>query len=77
MSISDVEKLLSLQFGDQSDETVTTVAGLLSHAMGKVPVPGDKIDLAGYRFEVMESNQRKVLRLRVRRLATATSHAPH
>jgi magnesium and cobalt transporter len=76
MSISDVEKLLSLQFGDHSDDTVTTVAGLLSHALGKVPAPGDKIDLEGYRFEVLESNQRKVLRLRARRLATTSSQAP-
>ena len=73
MSISDAERLLSLQFGDHSDETVTTVAGLMSHALGKVPAPGDKIDLAGYRFEVLESNQRKVLRLRARRLAAASS----
>jgi putative hemolysin len=76
MSIADVEKLLSLQFGDQWDDTVTTVAGLLSHALGKVPAPGDKIDLAGYRFEVLESNQRKVLRLRARRLAAASSPLP-
>ena len=71
MSISDAEKLLSVQFGDQSDATVTTLAGLLSHALGKVPAPNDKIDLAGYRFEVIESNQRKVLRLRARRLSAA------
>jgi Mg2+/Co2+ transporter CorC len=29
-----------------------------------VPAPGDKVDLEGYRFEVLEANQRKVLRLR-------------
>ena len=75
MLISDVERLLAVQFGDQSDQTVTTIAGLLSHALGKVPGPGDKMDLGGYRFEVMEANQRKVLRLRARRLATAGSHA--
>jgi CBS domain containing-hemolysin-like protein len=75
MSISDVEKLLGVQFGDHSDETVTTVAGLLSHALGKVPAPADNIDLEGYRFEVLEANQRKVLRLRARRLATASSHS--
>src|SRR5580704_13357458 len=67
MSISDAEKLLAVHFGDHTDGTVTTVAGLLSHALGKVPAPSDKIDLAGYRFEVLESNQRKVLRLRARR----------
>jgi magnesium and cobalt exporter, CNNM family len=77
MSISDVEKLLSVQFGEHSDETVTTMAGLMSHALGKVPAPGDKIDLEGYRFEVLESNQRKVLRLRARRLVAAGSSGTH
>ncbi len=73
MSISDVENLLGIQFGDHSDETVTTIAGLLSHALGKVPAPADKLDLEGYRFEVVEANQRKVLRLRVRPLAAASA----
>jgi CBS domain containing-hemolysin-like protein len=77
LSISDVEKLLSVQFGENSDETVTTIAGLLSHALGKVPGPGDKLDLEGYRFEVLEANQRKVLRLRARRLAAASYHGQH
>jgi putative hemolysin len=75
MSISDAEELLSVRFGDHSDGTVTTVAGLLSHALGKVPAPSDKLDLAGYRFEVLESNQRKVLRLRARRLSAAAPHS--
>ncbi|HTP69688.1 MAG TPA: hemolysin family protein [Dongiaceae bacterium] len=73
MAIPDAERLLDVQFGDHSDDAVTTLAGLLSHAMGKVPSPADKIDLEGYRFEVLEANQRKVLRLRARRLATASS----
>jgi CBS domain containing-hemolysin-like protein len=67
MSIRDVEELLGVNFGENADEAVTTVAGLLSHVSGKVPGPGDKIDLEGYRFEVLEANQRKVLRLRIRK----------
>jgi len=67
MPIGDVEKLLGVKFGDKTDEAVTTLAGLLSHASGKVPVPGDKIDLAEHRFEVLEANQRKVLRVRIRK----------
>jgi putative hemolysin len=66
MGISDVEHLLGVQFGDHSDDTVTTIAGLLSHVSGKVPAPGDRVQLAGYRFEVLEANQRKVLRVRAR-----------
>jgi putative hemolysin len=70
MSIRDAEKLLGIQFGEDVDETVTTIAGLLSTVSGKVPAPGDKVDLGGFRFEVLEANQRKVLRLRAKHLAT-------
>ena len=75
MTISEVEELLGVHFGENSDETVTTIAGLLSHVLGKVPAPADKIDLEGYRFEVLEANQRKVLRLRARRLAAASTQS--
>lgn len=72
MSIERVEDLLGIKFDGKADETVTTIAGLLSHAAGKVPAPGDKVDLEGYRFEVLEANQRKVLRVRARQIAQAT-----
>jgi CBS domain containing-hemolysin-like protein len=71
MSIGHVEELLGVRFGDKSDEAVTTIAGLLSHVSGRVPAPGDKIDLEGHRFEVLEANQRKVLRLRIRKRTAA------
>jgi putative hemolysin len=67
MGIDAVEELLGVHFGKQADETVTTLAGLLSHVSGKVPAPGDKIDVGAYRFEVVEANQRKVLRVRIRK----------
>jgi putative hemolysin len=78
MAIGDVEELLGVKFGDQSDEAVTTLAGLLSHTSGKVPAPGDKIDLEGHRFEVLEANQRKVLRVRIRKqkMAAPTRRQP-
>ena len=47
MGIGEVEELLGVQFGDKSDDTVTTIAGLLSHVSGKVPAPGDKVDHRG------------------------------
>ena len=72
MAIDDVEELLGVHFGKKSDETVTTIAGLLSHVSGKVPGPGDKVDLEGYNFEVLEANQRKVLRLRIRKRPAAS-----
>jgi CBS domain containing-hemolysin-like protein len=76
MGIDTVEELLGEHFGNQADETVTTLAGLLSHVSGKVPAPGDKIDVGAHRFEVVEANQRKVLRVRIRKQmkAVPTKH---
>jgi putative hemolysin len=68
LSIPEAEELLGVRFGEHSAETVTTIAGLLSHASGKVPAPGDKIDLEGFHFEVLDANQTKVLRLRARKI---------
>src|SRR5271168_3542767 len=48
MDITDVEELLGVRFGGESYETVTTIAGLLSHVSGKVPAPGDKIEMEGF-----------------------------
>jgi putative hemolysin len=74
-AIEDVEEMLGVHFGDSVDETVTTIAGLLSHVSGKVPAPGEKFDLEGFRFEVLEANQRKVLRVKIQKLSSAALHA--
>jgi len=74
-SIEQVEEMLGVHFGENADETVTTIAGLLSHVGGRVPAPGEKFDLEGYRFEVLEANQRKVLRVKAQKLAGTAMHA--
>ena len=74
MAIEEVEELLGVHFGESSAETtVTTLAGLLSHASGKVPAPGDKVDMEGHRFEVLEANQTKVVSVRIRKQAANAS----
>ena len=55
----------------------TTVAGLLNSISGHVPKAGETIDFDGLRFEVLEANQRKVLRLRARRWAKPKAAARH
>ena len=52
----------------QIDEhsNAATVAGLLNSVAGHVPRTGEAIDFDGLRFEVLEANQRKVLRVRAR-----------
>jgi putative hemolysin len=50
---------------------VSTIAGLLNGVAGHVPRTGEVIEFDGLRFEVLEANQRKVLRVRARRSAGA------
>jgi CBS domain containing-hemolysin-like protein len=50
-----------------------TVAGLLNSVVGHVPRTGESIDFDGLRFEVLEANQRKVLRVRARPIAASSA----
>ena len=55
----------------------TTIAGLLNGVAGHVPRTGEVLEYDGLRFEVLEANQRKVLRVRARRVAaSAASSVP-
>ncbi|HXU21024.1 MAG TPA: transporter associated domain-containing protein, partial [Verrucomicrobiae bacterium] len=55
----------------------TTVAGLLNGVAGHVPRTGEVIEFDGLRFEVLEANQRKVLRVRARRAAAESAATAH
>ncbi len=50
---------------------VSTIAGLLNSVAGHVPKTGEVVEFDGLRFEVLEANQRKVLRVRARRATPA------
>lgn len=50
-----------------------TIAGLLNRVAGHVPRTGEIIESDGLRFEVLEANQRKVLRVRARRVPTSAT----
>jgi CBS domain containing-hemolysin-like protein len=76
VSVEKLQELLGVEFARGAAEaTATTVAGLLNRIAGHVPRSGERLDYHGLSFEVVEANQRKVLRLRVRRgpeMAAAT-----
>jgi putative hemolysin len=68
-----VDKIAEL-FGIELDalagpSNATTIAGLLNSVAGHVPRTGEILEFASLRFEVLEANQRKVLRVRARRPA--------
>ncbi len=71
VSLEILRELFGVEIEMAHDQPAMTVAGLLNRVAGHVPAPGERIDFDGLRFEVLEANQRKVLRLRARRQVTA------
>ncbi len=70
--IEKLKELFGDSVADRSDNAgATTLAGLLNSVAGHVPATGETIDYDGLQFEVLEANQRKVLRLRARRASSA------
>jgi putative hemolysin len=70
VSVEKVQELFGVEWDVSEEESATTIGGLLNHIAGHVPVAGEHLEYGGLRFEVLEANQRKVLRLRGRRLPT-------
>jgi putative hemolysin len=53
----------------------STVAGLVMAHLGHVPVAGERVESNGLSFEVLEANQRTVLKVRMRVTPTQTTPA--
>jgi putative hemolysin len=74
--VEKLQELFGIEIHEASGNTgAATLAGLLNNISGHVPVTGETIDYDGVRFEVLEANQRKVLRLRARRLPGTAAQA--
>jgi len=73
LAVQKVQELFGVEWDVAGEESATTIAGLLNHIAGHVPSAGEQIEYGGLRFEILEANQRKVLRLRARRLAATVS----
>jgi len=61
----DVDRLDELFGIRPEDKEAATVAGLVSELAGRIPLPGDVIEEDGLRYEVLESTERRVQRVRI------------
>lgn len=74
--VDKITELFGISLESQAEEAnASTVAGLLNSLAGHVPRTGEVIDSDGLRFEVLEANQRKVLRVRARRTTADAASA--
>jgi CBS domain containing-hemolysin-like protein len=73
VSVEKVQELFGVEWDVSGEESATTIAGLLNQVAGHVPAAGEHVEYGGLRFEILEANQRKVLRVRARRLTAVVS----
>src|SRR5215813_1012449 len=62
--IGKIERLFEMEI--EADD-FTTIAGLVTSESGKVPVPGEQLTFRGLEVEVLEADERRIGRLRVRK----------
>jgi putative hemolysin len=76
IAVDKIRELFGVPFETAEEHReATTIAGLLNGVAGHVPRTGEVIEFDGLRFEVLEANQRKVLRVRARRAAPGAASA--
>jgi putative hemolysin len=72
--VDKIDELFGIELATAAQHPyATTIAGLLNGVAGHVPRMGEVMEFDGLRFEVLEANQRKVLRVRARRAAAESA----
>jgi CBS domain containing-hemolysin-like protein len=61
----DVDRLEKLFHVRPEEREATTVAGLVSEILGRIPEQGEVVEDNGLRFEILDSTERRVERLRI------------
>lgn len=64
--IEELEETLGVDLGDPD---CTTVSGLIVDHLGRVPAPGETIDLDGLSVEILSSDRKKIQAMRVKKRA--------
>jgi putative hemolysin len=64
IEIGKIERLFDM---DIEDDDFTTIAGLVINESGKVPEVGESLTIRGLEVEVLEADERRIIRLRVKK----------
>ena len=70
LELERLEQLLADGWQVPEDYEAATVAGLVSEVAGRIPLPGEVVEDNGLRFEVLDSTDRRIERLRVSHAAS-------
>lgn len=70
--IGKIERLFDMEI---EDDDFTTIAGLVINESGKVPEVGESLMMRGLEVEVLEADERRIIRLRVKKATAAGDEA--
>ena len=70
VEVGKIERLFEKEL---AADDFTTVAGLVINQLGHLPAVGESFEFRGLRFEVLEADDRRVARIRIRPVETAES----
>lgn len=68
LELDELKDLMHEEIEIPEDTDATTVAGLVSELVGRIPMVGEVIEQHGLRFEILKSTDRRIERLRVSRI---------
>jgi len=74
VSLHHLEEVVGVPLKPQ-DSTSDSLGGLLVETAGRVPAPGERIELGGLAFTVLDSDARRVQRVEIGRVTSATDAA--
>jgi len=63
--VGDLNEVLGVDLPE--DEGYDTVAGLIFQELGRIPTPGESLQVDGVYLEVVEADERRIRRIRARR----------
>jgi putative hemolysin len=72
VEVGKVESVFSVEL---AADDFTTVAGLVINQLGHLPAVGETLEFHGLRFEVLEADERRVSRVRIKRISEEAAEA--
>ncbi len=64
VEVEELEDLFDLEL---EDDDYITVGGLITHSLGRLPEAGEKIEIKGLALEILEVDQKRITKLRIKK----------
>jgi CBS domain containing-hemolysin-like protein len=64
---TEVEEIEELYDMELAEDDFLTMGGLITHSLGRLPAKGEKLDIKGLHLEILDVDQKKVKKLRIRK----------